>query len=328
MSVRLSQLTVDARAYQYDTKAQLYGTGWTVAYQAVRPPDEQPVALKVVATNLTSEWQKSYLREVEILATNDHPATLRLIGFSLPLGGNISDRPVIITPFQPNGSIGDQLKKAREQQCPAEWNATTKSKCVFGIAAGMAYLHSREVMHRNLKPETVFLNAEWEPIIGEFEFAKWTSGDPSRTIGIVGSPLFIAPEICAEGEASGDEPPYDLRVDVYSYAVLLYQLFSSEGVPKLADGTVPKNAPQLLSQIAKGGRFAKPGGVPAFYWTTIQRCWAQAASDRPTFAALVQEFRSKHEYVFAGADIDEVKRYEEVVAGPAPAAAKKEPAKK
>jgi serine/threonine protein kinase len=267
------------------------------------------VTLKVVATQLTSDWQKSFLRELEILASNDHPATLRLLGFSLSLSENLADRPVIVTPLLPNGTIGDVLKLARQQKPPSEWNPTTKSKCVFGIAAGMAYLHSREVMHRNLKPETVFFNENWEPVIGEFEFAKWCSPDLTRTIGIVGSPLFIAPEICS-GEAPADVPPYDLRVDVYSFAVLLYLIFSPEGIPKLADGSVPKTAPELLTQIAKGGRFEKLGSIPPYYWATIQRCWAQSAADRPTFGALVDEFKSRHEYVFPGSDMDEVKRYE------------------
>jgi hypothetical protein len=72
----------------------------------------------------------------------------------------------------------------------------------------------------------------------------------------------------------------------------------------------------LQRNVAEGRRYVKPPGIPEYYWDCICRCWCHSPNDRPTFQAILDEFRATHQYVFEGADMAEIKRYEEFVTKP------------
>jgi serine/threonine protein kinase len=93
---------------------------------------------------------------LEILAENAHPATLRLIGF-LVAADNVS----VASPFAANGLVAGAIRQSAI-------DTTQKSKMVFGVASGMADLHSRAILHRDLKPDHIFLGDKFEPVIADF----------------------------------------------------------------------------------------------------------------------------------------------------------------
>ena len=88
-----------------------------------------------------------------------HPLILPVVGV-----GDWDGKPFIATSFMRNGDLRTFLERARTSH--SEPDSTCKSKCVFGIAAGMALLHSQGIIHRKLRPGTVFLNESFEPVIG------------------------------------------------------------------------------------------------------------------------------------------------------------------
>lgn len=57
-----------------------------------------------------------------------------------------------------NQSLNDLLNVERNETHIGEWNDTKKLINIYGIASGMAYLHSNNVIHRNLSPESIFLD--------------------------------------------------------------------------------------------------------------------------------------------------------------------------
>jgi serine/threonine protein kinase len=60
--------------------------------------------------------------------------------------------------------------------------ATKKSTIIFGIASGMAHLHSRGIVHCDLKPTTVLLNDQFEPVIGDlYDSNRGFGFDPGLT---------------------------------------------------------------------------------------------------------------------------------------------------
>jgi serine/threonine protein kinase len=202
--------------------------------------------------------------------------------------------------------------QSRAGKGPAEWNATTKSKCVFGIAAGMAYLHEKGIIHRDLTPDNVLLDANNEPVIGGLGFAAKSIRGEWETGWAIEAPFFIAPEVFEDRDA-GDGPPYGLPADVYSFSVLLYLLFSRDDRPKLEGGKVIRTARQLVMQVGQGARYERSPEIPEYYWGLITRCWAHVPMDRPTFEAILAEFGESHAYVLPGADLTEVRRYEAFV---------------
>jgi serine/threonine-protein kinase len=317
MSLPIAQLAASVSDYEFDGTKPLGAGAFGTVYKATHKTTKEVVAIKFLKDSILPDQQKAFMRELSILASNEHPSTLRLIGFTFtPVPGRVEQGPIIITPIMPHGTLNDMLKLERQKTTPVEWTATTKSKCIFGTARAMAYIHSLNVMHRDLKPENVFLDANFEPVLADFGISKNCTNDLQRTMGTVGSPLFMAPEIYNDEDLTAGGPAYDLSVDVYSFGVMLYVMFSPDGCPKLEGGKIPRSSTMLMSQVGKGTRFEKLPHIPDYYWDLITRCWSHAPSKRPTFDDIVADFRANHHYLWPGADKAEVTRYEERVTDP------------
>jgi serine/threonine protein kinase len=174
----------------------------------------------------------------------------------------------------------------------------------------MKYLHSLNVIHRDLKGENVFLNEALEPFVADFGTARHVDGGLEMTMGAIGTPYYMAPEL-----AQRTHPTYAGEVDVYSFAVMLYACFATRF--RLDDR--PPNSPQptrfedYIRRVAAGARFIRPPEMPDFYWGLITNCWQAGWESRPTFAEIVAQFKETHGYVFPDADLQKVMAYEEKV---------------
>jgi serine/threonine protein kinase len=85
--------------------------------------------------------------------------------------------------------------------------------CIYGIAFGMALLHSCRIMHRDRKPLNVLLDVNLHPKICDFGFSKDFAGldNLNQTCGI-GTVAFMAPEILEGGD-------FSWAVDVFTYGM-------------------------------------------------------------------------------------------------------------
>ena len=303
----LSHFAVEAKDFEYDESAKLgkgsYGEVYRGTYKRSAP--EMPVAIKETAT--PQDWVAS-LRELSLLAEMRHRGTLRLIGFLIREGTG----PTIITPLLPNGEVLDLVKKAKDGKAEPKWDATKKSMCVFGVAAAMAYLHSHGVLHRDLKLANVFLNEDFEPVIGDFGLARsYISGEMTM---VVGTPYYMAPELWVD--TYGEK--YTGAIDVYAYAVFLYQLLSYADVMTLDDNTKRSiRSPQdWMRRVGKGARPVRPDAAVCsdFYWELITKCWDHTPDNRPSFIEILEGLQEHREsYAFPGCNIEELKAYEERV---------------
>jgi serine/threonine protein kinase len=241
-----------------------------------------------------SEAELQFFRELEVLAGNTHPGTLRLIGFSVTGGaGRIATR------FPANRDLSLMLRRT---SAAAVLDATRKSKIIFGIIAGMAHLHARGVLHRDLKPESIFLDDEFEPVITDFGLARLIIDGSESALG-VGSPMHVAPELIT------DDGNCNFAVDVYAFAVTLYQLFADPQT--LSDSSRRlKSAGDLRRRVEAGARFVKAPEIPEAIWGVITRCWEADPKDRPTFWQLLNEFHGGQVYALAGADRAAILEYE------------------
>jgi serine/threonine protein kinase len=249
-------------------------------------------------------------RILEILAGNNHPTALRLIGFWLD--ESPSEGWTEVTEFHDNGSLESVLKAERTGSGPC-LTATQKSKIIFGIVCGMAYLHSRGIFHSNLNPRHILLNEEWEPVIGGFGQALYYSDyDPLRHDYDDGGgwhgPLrswsaYYGPEW------SNDEFSRTLSADVYSFAVTLYAIFGP--LDTLDDGKGPiRGLGHHQLRVMWGHRYVRLPEIPDGHWKVICACWQQNPDNRPTFAQVLEYIHSDHKYILPGADRDSVLAYE------------------
>jgi serine/threonine protein kinase len=119
----------------------------------------------------------------------------------------------------------------------------------------------------------------------------------------------MAPEVFAD-DLDDDSVACDFPVDVYSYGMLLYMLFSANSAPKYATGGQPRSPQQLLMRVGRGERFEKPAKVTPFYWDLIQRCWEHDRMKRPSFPEIISLLLKSHEYAFPGTNMMELEEYE------------------
>jgi serine/threonine protein kinase len=216
-----------------------------------------------------------------------HPCVLRLVGFSLP---TVTSPALIGSRFAANGSLKDVLAQSRRP------DATATAIIVCGIVLGMQFIHSRDLMHRDLKPANVLIDERGFAQIGDLGSSRMLDLDSTLTAQ-VGTPLYKAPEMYDEGE-------YTAAVDIYAFALVLYELLVGRYIFPLPIADLV-----LFKKVVTGVRPVLPDATDAVVKDIITKCWAVEAGDRYSFTqiwGMLQEIRFK---LTPDVDSDRVRQY-------------------
>lgn len=92
------------------------------------------------------------------------------------------------------------------------------------IVCGLAFLHSRKVIHRDLKSQNIFMGEGGIPKLGDFGVAKRLNSAQPMAVSVVGTPLYLSPELC-NGEA------YDDKSDIWAVGCLAYEVCTGGRLP-------------------------------------------------------------------------------------------------
>jgi len=179
-------------------------TGERIAVKSLHDPDEPD-----------PDFGVRFMHEVEMLIRLRHPCVLSIVGYLLPTQ---TSRAQIGTEFAVNGSLRSALDKLRNGSPPNFMNGTGIAIIVSGLAHGMKFIHSSGVIHRDLKPENVLLDERGWVLIGDLGSCRLVDMKVTQT-KLVGTPLYMAPEMYDEGE-------YTAAVDVYSFGLIVYELLA------------------------------------------------------------------------------------------------------
>lgn len=225
-----------------------------------------------VAVKVASGAVEAWHTETVLLASLSHPNIVQY------LGAVVSPPTYCMVMEHCDGS---DLRQALEQATPSGL-AISATRC---IAAGMAYLHSRGIMHRDLKSANVLICGPYPATIklGDFGLAAGVPNSASARAELTaeaGTSRWMAPELFRRDG-------YKESADVYSYGMLLFELITHE-LP-FADVS-PLQAAFAVS--VEGARPPLPRDTPQCILTLTERCWASEPERRPSFgeiATLVTE---------------------------------------
>ena len=267
-------------------------------YKEIDKRTGQEVAIKEFA-----EFHCFYfIREVTMHIELQNLRVVRLLGFFPP---KVKDdtclgRAFIITELMPNGTLSDMLRRRFDGDPHPEFGPTEWSKAIFGIVFTMMQLHERGVMHRDLQPENVLLDENFEIKIADFGLSRMSTN--LEKTGNVGSPLFMAPELL-----NGDGA-YDNSVDVYAFAMLLYQTFTDQQIFEGCTRPMPRVA-KIMEAVGAGRRLRRVEDIPDRWWEMITDCWDQSPVRRPSFRMLTERMLDD-DLVMEGTDMERYREYQ------------------
>jgi len=187
--------------------------GFGIVFEATDPRLGRRVALKLVGTARRAEpGSARLLEEAEAAARLSHPNIVTLFDVGqCPLG------PYLVQELLRGESLAERLARGPVPLAEAV-------RIALEVARGLAHAHQHAVIHRDLKPDNVFLCEDGQVKVLDFGMAQ--AFGQGRVHG--GTPAYMAPE-----QRSG--APEDERTDVYALGVTLYRLLTGE-LPFGADG--------------------------------------------------------------------------------------------
>jgi eukaryotic-like serine/threonine-protein kinase len=177
------------------------------------------VAIKLMLSDdVDAEALARFRREMEVLARLDHQGIARLYeSGAVQIGATL--KPWYAMEYVEGLALDEFVRTLKLE--PAAIIALAAR-----VARALHHAHQRGVIHRDIKPANIVVNAAGEPKVLDFGIAKLTEGDARRQhtrLGqIVGTLAYMSPEQINASHA------VDVRSDVYSLGVVLYQLLSGE----------------------------------------------------------------------------------------------------
>ena len=245
----------------------------------------QEVAIKKFKfRKLNGSRLQSFQREVAVLAMANHPALLKLVGITdkLPF--------CIIMEWMPNHSLYHDLHVYHHL------DQTGKTIALFDIARGMQFLHSRQIVHRDLKSLNVLLDANDKAKICDFGFSRHAS-DATFMQQSIGTPHWMAPEVLQRNAH------YTSKIDVYAFGILTWEV---------ATGHVPyagMDSQSIVQQVLSNDiRPPLPTDLNPQMRDLITMCWERDPALRPTFDTIVR-ILSTGDILFNGASKEQFLEY-------------------
>jgi serine/threonine-protein kinase len=230
-------------------------------YQAVDTQSGQTVALKVMAGELAGdpELMERFRREAMAAADLNHPNITRVYDFG-------EEGPQLYMAMEL--LRGSDLKGLIEQHRLGD--TRWKVRVMVQVAAGMAFVHARNLVHRDVKPGNIHVNDDGTPKIMDFGLVRLGDSNMTRTGMVLGSPAYMAPE-----QLKGEKA--DARTDVFALGAVFYELlsghraFGGKGITQIMMNVLA-NERAPLAQSAPD--------APLALRHIVERCMRKAPAER------------------------------------------------
>ncbi|KAL7717125.1 protein serine/threonine kinase [Entamoeba marina] len=184
----------------------------------------------------------------------------------------IPNKICMVTEFAQYGSLQDLMKKRFDD--PIEENM--KLKIISDAAKGLQYLHSNNILHRDIKPDNILVTSLDNNIDIN---GKLTDFGASRNVNLlfhdmtltkyVGSPAYMAPEVLKRDK-------YFIKADIYSFGVTLYETIQWSIIYK----GICTYRWDIAKYVTSGKRLPQLENMSDEIYDLISNCWSQEPQDR------------------------------------------------
>ncbi len=240
-SERLAKILGELGDYELLEEVGRGGQG--VVFRARQKSLNRTVALKVISLG---QWAskvhlKRFRREAEAAASLDHPCIVPIYEV-----GERDGQCYFSMKFVEGGQLDEVVRRA-------PISIRQAAELIAKVARTVHYAHEHGILHRDIKPGNILLDAKGEPHLTDFGLARLveTESTMTRTMEVLGTPSYMSPE-----QAVGNNAAISNATDVYGLGAVFYQLLT--GQPPFAGGATYETIKLLLDTEPKQPRLLNP----------------------------------------------------------------------
>ncbi|KAJ7587317.1 kinase-like domain-containing protein, partial [Mycena floridula] len=225
---------------------------------------------------------QDFCKEALIWRQLKHPNILPFWGISKTV---FPDKLCLVAPWMEAGNIISYLEA---------YPTADRKSLLLQVASGLVYLHERQpvVVHGDIRGANILINSQGHAFLADFglailadSFAAMTSSSSNNARGNV---RWSPPEVLNPSQFGGGYLRKKPTVDVYFFAGLCYEVYT---------GLIPYHAQrsdfEISMDVLAGKRPLRPpasitkADLSEALWRTMEKCWAQTPSERPTMHDVV-----------------------------------------
>jgi serine/threonine-protein kinase len=250
--------------------------GMGVLYRGFDPVLDREVAIKLMHADFsedTEQMRPRFYREARAAAKLNHRNIVTIFEFA-----EESNVPYIVMEFLKGTPLGARI------HAQPSLTLDDKLNVVAQLCDGLAYAHEQGVVHRDVKPDNVFLLEDGSVKLLDFGIAKLTTSTLTRQGDVLGSASYMSPE------QVGGSDSVDGRADIFSTGVVLYELLSGKK-PFEADSPtavivkILKDEPTPIESVTTG--------LPADLIAAVMKALSKDPAERfPTADAFGRELQN------------------------------------
>ncbi|KAL7870244.1 hypothetical protein SRHO_G00077410 [Serrasalmus rhombeus] len=232
------------------------------------------VAVKCIKHDATAQ---AFIAEASVMTQLRHNNLVQLLGVIVEDRGSL----FIVTEFMAKGSLVDYLRSRGRTVLGGE----CLLKFSLDVCEAMEYLEVNNFVHRDLAARNVLVSEDNIAKVSDFGLTK----EASSTQDTAKLPVkWTSPEALREKR-------FSTKSDVWSYGVLLWEIYSFGRVPY---PRIPLK--EVVPRVEKGYKMDAPDGCPAVVYDLMKQCWTLDPAVRPSFRMLrekLQHIRAKELYL-------------------------------
>jgi serine/threonine-protein kinase len=254
-----------ALAGRYSIEREIGQGGMATVFLARDLRHDRRVALKLLRADIGAVVGiDRFLSEIRVTANLQHPNLLPLFD-----SGGIEGTLFYVMPYVEGESLRQRLD--REKQPPVE----EAVRITVAVAGALDYAHKQGVIHRDVKPENILIQAG-QPVIADFGIALAISNAGGTRVTQTGLSLGTPQYMSAE-QATSDRV-IDARTDIYSLGALLYEMLT--GDPPHTGSTAQAIIARMLTERPRGVCLTRPT-VPVHVEAAVERALEKLPAGAP-----------------------------------------------